>query len=244
MAWLARPWNSEEPPAFLPRLGIKRGDRPANAIPRRIAITTSDPDNHCVAHNQRSMRNDVTRCSGTIGRPTGWITIIGDDNVPQKTTGLCAKGEEMSIQRSQVDHVVKNRETAIRSTSTARGASAWRRRVAESPEFSAGDPVERHHVIRRIDSIENALRNKRRRFEPACIPARPNPRELEISNVLPRDLVQERVSVTEKVSRVGEPVMGFLIGMNNPLEGHRLKCRPGRPQRFRGSIQYNHAKSV
>ena len=92
----------------------------------------------------------------------------------------------------------------------------------EGPEDPAGHGIERHHIVGRLDGVENAVDHQRRRLELLERPRLPHPLQLEILDVGRSDLRERAIALAADGSGIGEPILGFLVGMQDAVKGNHL----------------------
>src|SRR5207249_36134 len=118
--------------------------------------------------------------------------------------------------------VTENRQAPIHTS------AAWPRgllrSMGERPEDAACRGVQRDDVVRSLDGVHDAVDDNGRRFElfeGACLV---DPLHFEVLHILRSDLRQRAITLAVVISGIGEPVLGFLAGVNDPLVRHlRLK---------------------
>src|ERR1019366_7677728 len=109
-----------------------------------------------------------------------------------------------------------NRQTAIDSTAASVRFRCWR--IRKRPENAAGDGVERVDIVGRLDSIENAIDHQRGGLELLDGASLPDPLQLEILHIRGSDLRQRAISLAADRSGIGEPILGFLIGVQDAIK--------------------------
>ena len=209
MPGLARPGNRVEAPDFLAGRGIERGDETADAV-----FAARRPDDHLVLDDERRQRERVTRLR------------LGDRLVPDRLAGLGIDRDQMAVDRSHEQRVAEDREPAV----DAAAADARQRRDPRrvDPEHASGGGIERHDVVRRQHRVHDAVDDERRRFEFLVGLGRParleHPLQLQVLHVRRRDLRERAVAVAGQVPGVRQPVLRFLIGAENAVEGDLRAC--------------------
>jgi hypothetical protein len=101
--------------------------------------------------------------------------------LPQELAGLRVERHEMRVERAHVDHVAEHGDAAIHApTAVARVRQVL---VRERPVRAARHRIERHHVVRRLHRIEDAVHDNRRRLVLLERLGLPDPLELEVLDV-------------------------------------------------------------
>ena len=146
--------------------------------------------------------------------------------IPDRAAVFGIHGDQMSVDRPHEQCVAKDRDTAIDATTA--GTRVLRRTIGVHPEGPSSDRVERQQIVRRLDGIHDAVHDKRRRLEFFDRPRLEDPLELEVLDVVRRDLCQLAESLALKSSRVGEPVLRLPVGAEEAFERHLRLQRGGR----------------
>src|SRR5215475_1556623 len=96
----------------------------------------------------------------------------------------------------------------------------WIKRTREFPVLPARGGIERHH-FGQARRIQNAVHDNRRVLH-LLVGRRgggpPYPLELQIFDIIPIDLRQPAIAITFITSRVGEPILRFLLGVKQAIE--------------------------
>ena len=101
----------------------------------------------------------------------------------------------------------------------------------------AGNRIESDDVVRRLHRIENTIDDQWRRLEPADGLRWPEPGEIEVANILRCEVGQAAVTSTQDGSGVGEPVLRFPVGVQDPVKRHGRERQTRRPKPFREAVQ-------
>jgi hypothetical protein len=117
--------------------------------------------------------------------------------------------------------IALNRETfVVAAAAYARFAGS----IGIRPVYAAGSRVERDDFVRgrrRLHGVHHAVDHQRRGFEFCravhCAHLQ-NPLQLEILHVVRCDLTQQAVALIEKRAAIGQPVLRFFVGVENPFE--------------------------
>ena len=98
---------------------------------------------------------------------------------------------------------------------------AFRIAILVHPQLSAGERVQRVDRVLGSRQIHDAVHDERRGLELLVVPSLEQPLHAQISGVLGGDLIQLAEAPALVVSRVHQPVAWLLVGIEEPLIGHR-----------------------
>ena len=137
----------------------------------------------------------------------------------------------MGVDRRQIQPVTPNRNALAVASATGSGLS---RRIDVRPEDSAACRVERDHFVighRRLDDVHDSIHDQRSRFEfrdaVQCADLQ-HPLQFEILDVVDGDLIEETVTLIEERSTIRQPVLRFLVRVQNSLEWNFLVVKNAR----------------
>ena len=93
------------------------------------------------------------------------ISVCGlrDFNVPEKPAGSSINSEQMRIQSSHVQRVAEDGQASIHAATAGPGVCGGG--VWHGPEHPTGGGVKSNHIVRCLHRIQDAVHNKRCRFE-------------------------------------------------------------------------------
>src|SRR5262249_3602129 len=121
-------------------------------------------------------------------------------------------------QGGQEQLVTKNRQPAREPAAAV--ASGGIRLVHISPDRLTGGRIQSDNVIRTLNGVHDAVHHERCHFLLFERTRLEDPLEFEIPHVLWSDLGELAVPLACQRTSVGQPVVGFLICFQEPLEWH------------------------
>ena len=124
--------------------------------------------------------------------------------------------DDMRVDGSHEQRVAQNREAAIHAS--AAQARLRRRTIRVDPKNAAGGGVQRHDIVGRLHRVHHAIHHQRRSFEFFERARLKNPFLLQVLDVAGRDLVERAVALAEIASRVIEPVLRSVGGVQQAVE--------------------------
>ena len=216
VARLTRPRDGVEPPRLLARLGVVRGDEPADA-----AVPAGGADDHLVLDGQRRQGQGVRQ------------VLVGHLDVPQFGAGGRIDRHDVRVERAHEHAVAEHRHAAV--VRPAAGPVVGRRRIAVDPEHTARPGVERDDVVRPLRYVHHAVDHNRR-----CLPGTEDgrlvhPLQLQVADVGRRNLVQFAIALAEVAAGIGQPVVRLARRLPQACKRHlrRQPVRDQQPQRSR-----------
>ena len=212
MTGLARFRNDVEAPFLVAGLRVERRDVAADSV-----FTAGGSENDFVFHDERHQGERVIDRS-TRGRRLDFV-------VPHFAAGFSVDGDQVRIDRCEIETVALNRDT-FTVASAARSCFAGTVRVG--PEDSSGRRVECYDFVvghGRLHDVHDPVDDDRRGFELGDAIHRADlqdPLEFEVLHVIRCDLGEQAVTLIEKAAAVRQPVLRLLVRIENSLEGNLL----------------------
>ena len=177
------------------------GDEAADA-----ELAAGDADDDLVLDDQRSMRDGVA------------LLGLGDVSVPQRLAVLGVDGNQTRVDGAHEERVAGDRDSAIHAP--AAEPCKRRRCVVVGPEHPPGRGVERDDVVGRLDCVHHAVDDQGRRLEFFERARLEDPLELQIPDVVLRDLGEGAVALAEHRAGMRQPVVRLAGGVEETLPGH------------------------
>ena len=186
-AGLARLRHRPEPPRFLSRFGVERGNEPADAL-----VAARRSDDHQLAHDQRRRRGAVV------------LARIRHARFPHQFAREPVQREQLRIVGDDEEAAARDRRAAIDAGRRVAG-EPFRSRTLEVPDAPARAGIERVAFVHGGD-IHDAVDDDRRDLEPGGVGKREDPGGRKTRDRGAVDLIDRRVAVAVRRAVIRRPV--------------------------------------
>src|SRR5260370_1222537 len=198
---LTRAGNRIKAPSPLAGVRVVSIDETANAV-----LTATDANDDEILHGQRRERDAVA------------LRVIESGHIPSDVPRFSVERDHMRIQRAQEYLVAKNGQAAIHAS--AAGPNISRQRALILPDRPARARVQREGALVLTRAIQHAVDNQRRRLELSARHGLIGPLRHQPVRVADINLIECAEPMTGIITRVGQPVLRFLRGIEQPLRRH------------------------
>ena len=216
-------------PAGLPRIagpgseaglaGLRDGVEAPEMLAGGRVVGVEESGNAVLAasHSDDELIFDDQGCArGGVATGLGVVVHLG---LPQLAAGLGVHGDHVHVERVHEQAISKYRQAAVHAPAAIE--CARRILMTVGPQDAAGERVERVNLVLRPGQVHDAVDDERRGLELLLVPSLEQPLDVEVLDVLRRDLIEAAEAPAIVAVRIGEPVSGLLIGLEQPFVGDR-----------------------
>ncbi len=150
--------------------------------------------------------------------------VVGHLDVPANGAGGRVEGDQMRVERADIDGVVKDRNAAIHARETD-VLDVVRHVGRPGPQGFAGAGIERRNRTGRLRDVHDPVDDDRRGLHQAVAGLRRRlhlvgPDDLQIADIVPVDLVERRETLGSIGAGIRQPVVGIRRRIDEPLVAH------------------------
>src|SRR6516165_10366716 len=196
---LTRSRNRVETPDLFAGVRVPGGDESANA-----ELAAGHPCDYLVLDDQRRMRHGIA------------LVGIGGLCFPEFLAAFGVESDYGGVERRHENLVAQNRQAARFLPAAVPGSRV--RLVEIPPDGFAGGGIEGEHVVDALDGVHDSIHYQRRDLVFLDRPGLEDPLQREVFGVVRSDLCESAMALTHQAAGIGEPVLRFLAGAEEPRE--------------------------